>query len=83
MKFINLDPLISFVARAHSDGTDPSQMRLLVTAVVGTIMLMWVAHNIAAIMHGAGFVTLPPAEAGVIAAMIGGKVWQSKYEGKV
>jgi len=59
-----------------------SMMRASTFIVVISIMGVFVAHNIVAMVAGAAFVSIGFSEAGLIAAAIGVKAYQSSIENK-
>jgi len=59
-----------------------SMMRVSTLIVVISIMGVFIAHNIVAMIAGAAFVSIGISEAGLIAAAIGVKAYQSSIENK-
>jgi len=54
-----------------------SMMRVSTATVVGSIMSVFVVHNIVSMVGGSGFISMGPEEASLIAAVIAAKVGQS------
>lgn len=59
-----------------------SMMRVCTLIVVLSVMAIFIAHNIVAMIHGTGFVSLGASEALLIAGVLGVKAGQRFAEGK-
>jgi hypothetical protein len=57
-----------------------SMMRVSTFITVVTILGTFIAHNVSAIVNGAGFVSMGVQEAGLLAAALGLKALQTKFE---
>jgi hypothetical protein len=57
-----------------------SMMRVSTFITVATILVTFTAHNVLAMVHGQGFVSMGVQEAGLLAAAIGLKALQTKFE---
>lgn len=59
-----------------------SMMRFLSFFVCANILLVFLIHNIVAVVHNAGFISMGPSEAMLIAGVLGAKAAQSFTENK-
>jgi hypothetical protein len=63
-----------------SDGEKVSMMRISTFITTIAIIGTFVAHNVIAMINGAGFVSMGLEEAGLLAATLGLKALQTKFE---
>jgi len=63
-----------------SDGEKVSMMRISTFITTIAIIGIFVAHNVIAMINGSGFVSMGYEEAGLLAATLGLKALQTKFE---
>jgi len=64
------------VVKGESNGKI-SMMRVASISVVGSVMLIWIIHNVISMFTGDGFVSMGAEEAMLLAGVLGAKAAQS------
>lgn len=75
-----LSRVLYFFRDVHTESTGLSWMRVCGTIVISTILTVFVAHNIAALIHGAGYQDFGVESVGVMFVILGAKVLHKKSE---
>ena len=72
--------VLYFFRDMHTESTGVSWMRVCGTVTISTILIVFLAHNIAALIRGEGYQDFGVESVGVIFVILGAKVMQRKTE---
>lgn len=75
-----LSRILYFFRDMHTESTGLSWMRVCGTVVISTILIVFLSHNIVALINGTGYQDFGVESVGVIFVILGAKVMHKKNE---